>query len=675
MQFDGDVVAVDTETTGLNPYCGDSLFMISLCYLPKGEQELTTKYIEYKVLEDRTVTKEVTGGNISEKEILDILLNPKIKKVFHNCNFDIPMLNNHFGISIQEPIEDTLWLAHICDNIEFSYRLKHLADKYAGMGNVDESELKKATISARRKAKKDFYQIAENIEADYWLTSIYYPDKKLCQTYAMLDAKRTYMLFWMYTDLIEQNEKALAIYELEKELGHITRDMEWRGVCVDFAELEKSKTLLGGIVDTALTELQKVTGNPEFDPQKAKDIKHLIIDVLKLPMLETTDKGNPSFRESVLHQYIGNPVIYQVMKYRVASKALQSFYVPFEHLADASGVIHPHFQQAGTRTGRYSCNSPNLQNITNPDNPKLALIEQSQVRRVFVPRKGYRWYSIDYAQLELRIFAEVAEEQKLLDAITHNRDLHTEVAGLIFDYTVNPRLCINQIIESLELYSEEASSEVVLAGWGASGKLAGKGIRDCAINYLALHGNNVLKAEAALGKKSARGKAKTINFLQIYGGGIPALMRSLDCQYEEASLILEAYFNAIPGTKEFMQELIAEVQETGYIENLHGRRLFFERDSAYKAVNYLIQGSAAYLLKQKMIEVTRFFESIKIDAYVLLNIHDEIIIEINEANCYRYILHNLKEIMQDTKQWYKVPMEVEINRIKNNWAEKELVNV
>jgi len=336
------------------------------------------------------------------------------------------------------------------------------------------------------------------------------------------------------------------------------------------------------------------------------------------------------------------------------------------------------FNQVGPRTGRFSCRKPNMQNVAN------ALTTRSpmpiQARTPFVPRPGYVWYAIDYSQLEVRIFADVSQEPSMLEALDSGEDLHDVCTNKAWGGKDNPA-AIRAAIHSLE-FDGTGDGTKVKKFWDKEGVA----LRDIptmeqsakvylADKWLAEFDYNIVKAEKSISKKTSRAKAKMILFAKLFGGGPNAIKDLLYCDYHEAAEFLRDYDGAFPEIVQYIRDLSEEASGAGYIMDCFGRRIAVDPDTAYRAVNYKVQGSAASLLKQSMRRTHAYLKKTKLDAHLLLTIHDEIVFEVRKTHAKRNVLQELCRIMEDHGGAFGVPTPVEIDKVTESWNVKKKAKI
>lgn len=329
-----------------------------------------------------------------------------------------------------------------------------------------------------------------------------------------------------------------------------------------------------------LTELERQTfeiAGEEFNLASPKQLGVVLYEKLGLPVLSKTAKGQPSTAEAVLSELAeqGHELPVLLMEYRSLSK-LKSTYTDRlpEQINPLTGRIHTSYHQAVTATGRLSSSDPNLQNIP------IRTAEGRRIRQAFVAPKGYKLLAADYSQIELRIMAHLAQDPGLLDAFRHDRDVHKATASEVFGVPLD------------EVTNDQRRS------------------------------------------------AKAINFGLIYGMSAHGLAKQIGCDRGQAKMYMDRYFARYPGVLDYMERTRTQASEQGYVETLFGRRLYLPEINAKNAairkgaertaINAPMQGSAADIIKRAMITVDQWLADSGLDARVILQVHDELVLEVRE---------------------------------------------
>lgn len=616
----GNLIAVDTETTGLYPWKGDRPFIVTFC-----NEEGETGIIRCEV--DPFTRKVNWHHAVHQREWEEMFLfftDPKITKIFFNAKFDIRMIEhiNPKLMKVNGRIEDVFFMSKILRANEPSHGLKPLARKYLGIPDDDQKELQKAVIRARHQGKKLGWKLAEEAAADYWTAPVALQEK-----YAIQDAERTMLLYKILEpelDTAPAYRKFRKFYEREMELLPITKAMEDRGVRVKLPVIEEEIRKNERIMNERHQELCKHAGE-DFNPNSPPHVIEFVYKKLGHPVREYTDKGNPSVDLEALAG-LNDPLVRLIQEYKASQKAISSFFQKFKDLAvqaeDGHHTIYPNFNQVGPITGRFSCNNPNLQNVANATSVKA--VAPIQARVSFWPRVGYEWYCFDYSAQEAWIFAAGAQERKMLDILLADRDLPGETA-------------------------------------------------------VAIWGKNIVDAETKRTGDSKKNlyriRAKMLLYGLIYGIGEAKLGDLLNIPRMEAREVKERYLTLFPEIERFMQDTIKSARRKGYVATAWGRRIPVESDTAYRAVNYFVQGSAADIMKQAMLDIHKWLQTVKIDAHLLMTVHDELIMEFNKTCARKEHILKVKSIMENHKGHLKgIPcLPAGIARVTKSWNMTEKV--
>ena len=689
--IDGDLVAVDTETTGLGVWHGDAPFAFGFC-----NEQGDTAYFEWPV---DPWTRCVVPDLDELAQVRAFMADDSVSKVFHNAKYDVRIMQNAFGIETAGDIHDTMFAAHVCNTREPTFKLKTLADKYLDFPKDDETELQKLVLRLRRKAKDAGWSIAFNHKqsvegtwkteaatpADYWLPRAFDPNDTTCETYCVGDVERTMLLFLMYRQVLRDNGW-LPVYEMERALWHVTYDMETRGVRIYPDKVDAEIPKIRAEAKRHHDAVVKASGRPDFNIDSPRHMAELLYDRLGLKVERRTKTGQPSADAKAMIAHFQNPVVRHVFQYRAAKGNLVNFWQQYrdlktrDDLVEGGWCIHPDFRQMGPVTGRYACRRPNLQNV--PDAKSSRSPVPIQARTPFGPRPGYVWYLFDYSQLEVRIFADVAQEQTMLAAIANGEDIHTATTEKAWGGEGNDA-ALRAVRAALELEGDApASNDKLAKAWKwldvepDDRAIMPYAYRDdLADKWLSKHNYSIVDAEDAVGKKNSRTKGKTTTFLKIYGGGASALKYNLECSHLEAQQVLREYDDSFPRISEYTHELSSQARHDGHIINRFGRCIGVHPDLAYQSVNYMVQGSAADLLKHGMVSCAAYLRSIGIDAHIVMTIHDEVVFEFNKRHAYACVLRELKKRMEDHGGAFNVETPVDVEKVVRTWDQKQGVEL
>ena len=443
-------------------------------------------------------------------------------------------------------------------------------------------------------------------------------------SYALADLSKRYLASMLPTDceniallavqLREQLKEyeQLALYEeLELPLAPVLAKMELSGITPDMELLAQ----LNEDMTARIAQLEKQAmeqAGEEFNLKSPKQLGIILFERLQLPVIKKTKTGY-STDAKVLEALEGkHPLIATILEHRKLAKLQSTYLDGLKPLVNAkTGRIHTHFQQTVTVTGRLSSTDPNLQNI--PTRTE----EGKQIRRIFVPGAGYDYLmSCDYSQVELRILACIAHDELLLDAFRHGQDIHARTAAEVFGVPL-----------------AEVTHEM-------------------------------------------RSRAKAVNFGIVYGISDFGLAKQLDVGRKEAAGYIESYFARYTGVKKYMEDIVAKAREQGYVSTLMGRRRYLPdiRHSNFNlrsfaertAINTPIQGTAADIMKKAMIDVERALEQAGCRSRILLQVHDELVLEVTEDERER-VAELVRATMQAAAS-LEIPLLADVNFGKN-WAE------
>lgn len=653
-----NLFCVDTETTGLVAWKGHRPFAVSVC-----DDEGGTRYIDFPVCPK---TRRVIYSEKSRRSDLSflkrMLSNPSITKVFFNSKFDVRMLEMALGIKVEGRLDDVLYMARVVNSGETSYGLKYLASKYLeGVDDSDEKELKKEVAKARAAGKRMGVNLADDLECDYWLPKFIDPNNAACEKYAVSDVfPRTLGLYYLYVQLLEEDSRLAAAYNIELKIRDIIYRMETRGVRVDLKMNGEMITAAQSVENTRLKRMLRVAGSG-FNPRSQKQLASVMYDKLGMQCHRYTEGGGRSTDWKALQPHTAHPFIDDLNAYRSATKAIE-FYERYldlaipDHISEGEWSLHPSFNQDRTRTFRLSCNDPNLQNTAKAESSfKPYPIE---ARAQFGPRKGYLWLLCDYAQQELRIFADRAHETNMLESFFQGRDVNTDNANLCWGG--DTRYAWQAAYVALELSNR--NSEV----WKKAG--VNRDDPKAARKWLAQFDFDIVKAERSLGKSISRTKAKMVAYAKIYGGSARAVKDLLFMSLEDAEATLGRFDQIFPEIGAFCRDTTERARKTGEIVTAYGRVLQVDSDMAYRGINYMIQGSAADMIKAAMIRLDDMFEDLWIDAHLVMSIHDELVMEIAEEEFSVELVKKIKESMEDLSgSDLTVPMSVECAVTRTGW--------
>jgi len=580
------VISFDTETTSTEEMRAD-IVGISLAvkegegyYIPVGHR---------------------AGTNLPLKDVLAALkepmTNPKIGKVAHNAKYDYIVLAKN-GLNVSPLTFDTMLAEFIIDPGSHNLGLKNLA--FVKLG--DEMTHIEELIG---KGKKQISMADVAIES--------------AAPYAVADAETTLRLMpILQADLRRVNGTKL-LDEVDLPLTPVLAEMEMAGISLDLPFFEETSKRL----EKRMREIEKQVFESVGKPFNLNSTQQLSDVLFKQLGLEPPDRGNKtasghfSTSAGVLDMLRGkHPVVDMILEHRELSK-IKSTYVDALQAAlnPDTGCVHTSYSQAGAVTGRLSSSNPNLQNIP------IRTEEGRRIRNGFVAGRNKVLLSVDYSQIELRIVADMAQDEGMLAAFRAGEDIHTTTARAI--YGVGP--------------------------------------------------------EAVT--KNMRRHAKSINFGLIYGMSVFGLTRTTDLTLAEAEEFVKTYFQKFPGIKRYLDGIRKLAAQQGYVETLLGRRRYFpalqskqnvqvKNREEREAINAPIQGTAADIMKIAMLKIPPALKAAGLKGKMLLQVHDELVLEVPDKE-----LEETARVVQDTMANafpLSIPLLTEA-RYGKNWGEMKAI--
>ncbi len=393
-----------------------------------------------------------------------------------------------------------------------------------------------------------------------------------------------------------------VFFDIEEPLLKVLADMENTGIKCDRKILEEADIVLTDKLNSLEDEIYNISGE-KFNINSPKQLSYILYEKLMLPNLKKNATDVLTLNE--LRSY---PIIPLIIEYRESKKLQSSYTKKLPSMIERDGMIRTHFDSMKTETGRLASSDPNLQNI--PVKSDLG----REIRKSFVVRNSESIFlSADYSQIELRVIAHYADDKKMCEAFSKDFDIHAMTASEIFNV---------ELSEVTELM---------------------------------------------------RKKAKAVNFGIIYGISAHGLSRSLNIPMSEAKNYIDMYFHRFPQIDNFIKETIKQTEKDGFVTTLLGRRRYIEninsrsevmRASAGRiAVNTIIQGSAADIMKSAMIKISENIKNRDLKSKMLLQIHDELVFEVPLTEA-EELESMVREIMEKNII-LKIPLTVNIKRGKN----------
>lgn len=434
--------------------------------------------------------------------------------------------------------------------------------------------------------------------------------------YSCEDADFTWRLVKGLTKELKDKNNLGLLEKIEVPLIPVLAEMEKNGILIDANFLKKMGKEVGKDIIDLEKKIHKLAGT-DFNIASPLQLKEILFEKLEIPTqgLARTKTGI-STAASELEKLQGqHKIIDHIIKFRELSKLKSTYLDALPELVDSKGRVHTSFNQTITATGRLSSSNPNLQNI--PIRTELG----QQIRKAFIVPKGYKILSADYSQIELRIIASLANDKKMIDSFKKGEDIHLRTAADINDVDLD--------------------------------KVT----------------------------KQMRYAAKAVNFGIIYGQGPHGLAKSADISYQDARDFIDSYFDVHRDIDNYLDKTKELAKDMGYVETFFGRRRYLPeinsniqpvRAAAERmAVNHPIQGTAADLMKLAMIEVYDGLEKISKETKMLLQVHDELVLEVPEKDIEKVA----KFVENSMEKIYKLRAPVETHiEMGDNWGEMKRIS-
>ncbi len=428
-------------------------------------------------------------------------------------------------------------------------------------------------------------------------------------------ARKVHMLHVLAKELridLQENNQEKLLLDMELPLSLVLANMEWTGITVDAARLEKMQDEFADILTDIEEQVYEKAGET-FNLNSPKQLGVILFEKMGYPVIKKTKTGYSTAQDVLEKLQPIAPIVDLILEYRQIAK-IQSTYVEglLKLIDPDTSKVHTRYLQTVARTGRLSSVEPNLQNIP------IRTEEGRKIRQAFVPhKKGWKIFASDYSQIELRILAHISEDAHLRTDFIEEQDIHTNTAIRVFDLS---------------------------------------GPEDVTPNM--------------------RRDAKAVNFGIVYGISDYGLSQNLGITRKEAKGYIDRYFDRYPGVKTYIEDIIRDAKDKGYVETLFHRRRYLPDINARNfnmrsfaertAMNTPIQGSAADIIKVAMIAMDKKLKEENMQATMLLQVHDELIFEAPEEEIPK-LKQLVKDVMERTVE-LSVPLKVE-SSVGNSWYE------
>lgn len=528
--------------------------------------------------------------NDDRKSAFANFLGSSVEKVGADLKHSIIVLSR-LGIEFAAPFYDTS-IAHYLLQPEMSHALDRLSEIYL------EKELPQIELPQGTNVKKFDYAVSL-AAADYFETVCSYASANL-QLSDKLNA------------LLEKEGMCHLLNDIEFPLIQVLADMEMSGVRIDEAALKAYSVSLTERLDNIERECLELAGK-DFNVSSPAQVGEVLFEHLKIDAkAKKTARGQYSTTEEVLEKLRDrHPIVGKILEYRKIKKLLSTYVNALPDLINPkTGRIHTTYNQTVTATGRLSSTNPNLQNIP------IRNEEGREIRKAFIPADGNVFFSADYSQIELRLVANMSEDESMVEAFLAGNDIHRATAAKIFH-------------EKLEDVTEDQ-----------------------------------------------RRKAKTANFGMIYGISAFGLSERLKISRAEAKSIIEGYFAMFPGVRKYMDECVEKTKSTGYVTTLFGRRRLLpdinSRNAVVRgyaernAINAPIQGTAADVIKIAMINIYKKFKEEGIRSKMILQVHDELNFDVLPEELEK--VETIVKSEMESAAKFRVPLVADCGK-GDNWLE------
>lgn len=535
---------------------------------------------------------EAGQGLVGEKifEIFrEFFVNEDYKKIGHNIKKDLKLLRN-YNMELKGVVFDTAIAGYVLNPTRENYEYDDLAGEF--LNEVYSSEIE---ILGKGKGKISLSDLSEPHRTEF-----------VCR-----QAEITFKAQQVMSAKIKENGQEELFYNIEMPLIYVLSNMEKYGIKINREELEKYQKDLEVSINILTKEIYEMAGE-EFNINSPKQMGVILFEKLGLEGSKKTKTGYSTAAEVLEKLSYDNPIIQKILEFRQLAKLKSTYADGLLNVMDSeTDKIYSTFNQTITATGRISSTEPNLQNIP------IRLELGRQLRKVFIPSNDeYMFLDADYSQIELRVLADMANDETLINAFKCNQDIHRLTASQVFNIPFD------------EVTSQQRSN------------------------------------------------AKAVNFGIVYGIGAFSLSQDLNITRREAERYISQYFEKYPNIRTYMDKTIEDARKNGYVSTIFNRRRampelnaqnFNQRSFGERvAMNMPIQGSAADIIKIAMVKVHNSLKSKGLKSKLILQVHDELLIEVHKDEI-EQVTEILKHDMEHAVE-LNVPLEVDVH-LGNSWYE------
>ncbi|MEG1337301.1 DNA polymerase I [Cetobacterium sp.] len=561
---------------------------------------------------------EVLVGTEIEKKLLK-RIDEKAFLYLGEKGLAVSIKNKDYYLPLEDELSKESLKKVLASDIKFiSYGFKNILRKGYDIKNMDLDTMLAYHLLTSQTREEIEVMLKNVIEEDIEKYSEVFAKTKVSELsnedYGKFLVKRTRGMLVAYPELLkelENNNLLEVLQEIEMPLIKVLASMENEGIKISPEYFSNYSEELELRLNQLTEKIYEIAGG-EFNINSPKQLGEVLFLNLNIPPVKKTKTGfstDSEVLEKLREQ--GHEIAESILEYRRLSKLKSTYVDPLPKMVDENNRLHTTFNQTGTATGRLSSSDPNLQNIP------VRTEEGMKIRKGFIAETGHVLLGIDYSQIELRVLAEISQDENLIKAYAENQDLHSLTARKLFELDID----------------EEVTRE-------------------------------------------QRDAAKTVNFSIIYGKTAFGLSQELKISPKEASEYISRYFDQYPSVKHLEKEIIMYAEEHGYVETYFKRKRIIEginsknrvikSQAERMAVNTVIQGTAAEILKKVMINLYDVLKD-KNDIHMLLQVHDELIFEVEKEKALEY-KDLIENIMKDSIKFSKVKLEVN-SSIGENWSE------
>lgn len=508
-------------------------------------------------------------------------------KIIHDSKM-LRHILHPYNIEIKGQVFDTFIAAYLIEPTNETYEISELADRFLGVQNIESTE----GLLGKGKSIKAWMSLEEEVRIRFLTERV----NVLKSAYPVLKKE------------IEQNEMEQLFYEIEMPLVKVLFDMEIEGIKVDVDKLKAYGRELDALIEEVANKVYKAAGET-FNINSPKQLGIILFEKMDIPTVKKTKTGYSTAAEVLEKLKDGYPIVEDILAYRQYTKLKSTYVEGLLAVMTKEHKIHSTFNQTITATGRISSTEPNLQNIP------VKLEMGKRIRELFVPSsEDYIFLDADYSQIELRVLASLAEDEKLINAFNEGIDIHTLTASEVFHVP----------------FEEVTPLE--------------------------------------------RSNAKAVNFGIVYGMGAFSLSEDLKITQKEAANYIEGYFEKYPKIKDYLDGCVSYARDHGYVKTIFNRKRDIPEINAKnfnlrefgkrKAMNTPIQGTAADIIKLAMVHVHSALKEQGLRSKLVLTVHDELLLEVHKEE-EKEVAKLLKDKMEQAVN-LKVTLSVDVHS-GSNW--------